>query len=85
MTNLTQEEQQLIASLVTIRGYKLLVDKVVRCNRDTALAQLKLADADGKTNAAYHFCAWDEVTKILEEFPTKIMEELKQQGDPVYG
>jgi hypothetical protein len=85
MTDLTQEDQQLIAALVTIRGYKLLIDKVVKCNRDTALAQLKLADSDNKTNAAYNFCAWDEVTKILEEFPTKIMEELKRQGDPVYG
>jgi hypothetical protein len=59
---------------------------VVELNRDTALAKLKLVTGtDAKADAAYLFCAWDEVLRLLEKLPGQMVEELKNEKDPIYG
>jgi hypothetical protein len=84
--DLTKEEKRGIASLKTIEGYSILLKKVVELNRDTALAKLKLVNGtDAKADAAYLFCAWDEVLRIMEKLPGQMIEELKNEGDPIYG
>ena len=84
-SNLTLEEKRAISSLLTVKGFQLIIDKVVKLNRDTALAKMKLALSDEKLQHSYEFCAWDNVVKALEETPKQIMEDLKAEGDEIYG
>lgn len=81
----TLEDKRAIASLVTIKGYQLLIEKVVKLERDKALAKMKLALSDEKLQHSYEFCAWDTVVKTLEETPKEIMEALKAEKDDIYG
>ena len=85
MTDLTLEEKRAISSLLTVKGFQLLIDKVVKLNRDSALAKMKLALSDEKLQYSYEFCAWDNVVKALEETPKQMMESLKAEGDEIYG
>ena len=85
MTDLTLEEKRAISSLLTVKGYQLLVDKVVKLNRDSALTKMKMSLSDEKLQYSYEFCAWDNVVKALEETPKQIMENLKAEGDDIYG
>jgi hypothetical protein len=85
MTNLTVEEKRAISSLLTVKGFQILIDKVVKLNRDTALAKMKMSLSDEKLQHSYEFCAWDNVVKALEETPKQMMENLKAEGDEIYG
>lgn len=84
-SNLTLEEKRAISSLLTVKGFQLLVDKVVKLNRDSALTKMKMSLSDEKLQYSYEFCAWDNVVKALEETPKQIMENLKAEGDEIYG
>jgi hypothetical protein len=46
---------------------------------------MKLALSDEKLQHSYEFCAWDNVVKALEETPKQMMENLKAEGDEIYG
>jgi hypothetical protein len=85
MTDLTLEEKRAISSLLTVKGFQLIIDKVVKLNRDSALAKMKLSLSDEKLQYSYEFCAWDNVVKALEETPKQMMENLKAEGDEIYG
>ena len=85
MTELTVEEKRAISSLLTVKGFQILIDKVVKLNRDTALTKMKMSLSDEKLQYSYEFCAWDNVVKALEETPKQIMENLKAEGDEIYG
>jgi precorrin-3B methylase len=84
--NLTTDQRRQIAALNTIPGYKLLLDFVVSLNRDQALERLKLArEREAVTEAAYDFRSWDTVVSMLRDGPKQIEQELKDEGDPIYG
>lgn len=55
--DLTLEEKRAISSLLTVKGFQLLIDKVVKLNRDTALTKMNLALSDEKLQHSYDFCA----------------------------
>lgn len=82
---LSLEEKRHIASLVTVKGYQILLEKVVQLNKDATLAKMKLALSDEKLQYAYEFCAWDTVYKTLKGMPEETMEALKAENDEVYG
>jgi hypothetical protein len=85
MTELTLEEKRAISSLLTVKGFQVIIDKVVKLNRETALAKMKMSLSDEKLQHSYEFCAWDNVVKALEETPKQMMESLKAEGDEIYG
>ena len=85
MNDLTLEEKRAISSLLTVKGFQLIIDKVVKLNRESALAKIKMSLSDEKLQFSYEFCAWDNVVKALEETPKQIMENLKAEGDEIYG
>ena len=85
MTDLTLEEKRAISSLLTVKGFQLLIDKVVKLEREKSLTKMKLALSDEKLQHSYEFCAWDNVVKALEETPKQMMENLKAEGDEIYG
>jgi len=83
---LTLEEKRRIAALRNIAGYQLLIDKVVKLRQEQSLTHLKLARGSEEiVNAAHNFRVWDDVVKLLEDTPREIGEELKQEGDEIYG
>jgi hypothetical protein len=84
-SNLTLEEKRAISSLLTVKGFQLIIDKVVKLNRESALTKMKMSLSDEKLQFSYEFCAWDNVVKALEETPKQIMEDLKAEGDEIYG
>ena len=84
-SNLTLEEKRAISSLLTVKGFQLIIDKVVKLNRESALTKIKMSLSDEKLQFSYEFCAWDNVVKALEETPKQIMENLKAEGDEIYG
>jgi hypothetical protein len=84
-SNLTLEEKRAISSLLTVKGFQLIIDKVVKLNRESALTKIKMSLSDEKLQFSYEFCAWDNVVKALEETPKQIMESLKAEGDEIYG
>jgi hypothetical protein len=86
MTNLSQDETRALASLHTLVGYRVLLDKVVKSKREDALTKLKLATAqENIVSAALEFRVWDDVTKTLQDLPAQAVEELKTEGDTIYG
>ena len=84
-SKLTLEEKRAISSLLTVKGYQLIIDKVVKLNREAALTKMKMSLSDEKLQFSYEFCAWDNVVKALEETPKQVMENLKAEGDEIYG
>lgn len=86
MPNLTTEEKRALAGLKTSQGFKLLLEKVVKLNREQELDKLKIAvGGEEIVDAACRFRAWDDVVRLLEQTPEHALEELKAEGDPIYG
>lgn len=82
----TKTQRQQIAALNTIPGYELLLEFVVRLNRDQALEKLNLAKTrDEVTETAYNFRAWNSILEELTNAPKKIEAALKEEGDEIYG
>lgn len=82
---LSLEEKRQVASLVTVKGYQVLLDKVLEWKKDQALTRMKAALSDEKLQFSYEFCAWDEVLKTLRGFPEQQVQILKEEKDEVYG
>lgn len=79
------EETRALASLHNLAGYHLLTRRVVEL-REAALAKLKTAHGqEDIVSTAMEFRIWDEVVKLLERAPREAVEELKEQGDSIYG
>jgi len=83
---LDKTQRRKIAALNTIEGFWILLDSVVKLNRDQALERLKLAKTrDEVTEAGYNFRAWDTVLDDLTKAPKDIEAGLKEEGDEIYG
>lgn len=86
MHDLTLEEKRAVASLKTITGYRILLDKVVKCNQEDALVNLKLSHGSEQIiEAALRFRVWDDVLKLLHSAPEIAKDELAAEGDAIYG
>lgn len=83
--DLTIEEKRAIASLATVKGYQILLDKVLEWKKEQALVKMKAALSDEKLQHSYEFCAWDEVLRTLRGFPEGLVSNLKDEGDEIYG
>jgi hypothetical protein len=84
MTDL--DETRAIASLASIPGYRVLLDKVVKSKRDDALQRLKLARGqEARGEAGLEFAIWDDVIQLLETAPTVAVQTLQAEGDQIYG
>jgi hypothetical protein len=82
----TKEQKRQIAALNTSPGYELLLQFVVRLNRDQALEKLNLAKTrDEVTETAYNFRAWNSVLEELTTAPKNIETALKEEKDEIYG
>lgn len=82
---MTVEETRAIAALHTIPGYRLLLTEVVKL-REASLERLKTAHGqEDIVDTAMEFRIWDTVVKFLESKPKEAVEELKEQGDSIYG
>lgn len=82
---LSLDEKRQVASLVTVKGYQVLLDKVVEWKKEQALVKMKAALSDEKLQHSYEFCAWDEVLRTLRGFPEELVSILKDEGDEIYG
>lgn len=83
---LSNEQKRQVASLSRNSGYKLLCDIVV----DEFLESANVAlDAARTRDTIYEYAiltrAWRRVKMELERVPRELEDELKQQGDEVYG
>ena len=82
----TLEQRRQIAALNTIPGYELLLQFVVRSNRDQALERLNLAKSrDEVTEAAYNFRAVNQVLEDLIRAPKDFENQLREEKDAIYG
>jgi len=82
----TTENKRAIASLANIHGYHVLLTEVVKSKLETALEKLHTAKGqENIVNAALEFRIWDSVMKDLESAPKRAVDELKEEGDVIYG
>ena len=64
----------------------MLLEDVVKPRRNVLLDRLKLASGREEIlEAAMLFRAWDDVVAVLENTPREAEEELKKEGDYIYG
>lgn len=82
---LSLEEKRHIASLATVKGYQILLDRVLEWKKEQALVKMKAALSDEKLQFSYEFCAWDEVLRTLRGFPEELVSILKEAKDEIYG
>ena len=80
------DETRAIASLASIPGYRVLLDKMVKSKREDALQRLKLAKGqEARGEAGLEFAIWDDVLQILETAPFVAVKTLQAEGDTIYG
>ncbi len=83
---MTTQEKRAIAGLVNAPGLVALLDQVVKPHRDNAMARLFLAKTEQDVlDAALDLRAWERVSRELRDLPVRMVEELKEEGDEVYG
>lgn len=83
---LNREQKRAIARLRTNPDYQLLLSAVVKSRLESALETLQLAHGvDATLEAAHRVRNWHEIFTLLDTYPQVVIEELKQEGDEVYG
>ena len=86
VSDFTTEDKRAIASLVTVPGYQLLIEKVVKLEKDKALDRLKLAkERDEVMDAALDYRSWVKTVETLERAPMEMLDTLKKENDSIYG
>ena len=83
---MTLEDRRALASLASIPGYRVLLTHLVQSKREPSLDRLKTAKTrDEIADSAMEFRIWDSVLKELENLPKQAVQELKEEGDSIYG
>lgn len=79
------DDKRAIASLATSPGWRLLVAEV-RKLQTASMERLKLTNVrDDIVASAVELRTLERVAVLLETLPPETVEELKQQGDEIYG
>lgn len=80
------EQKRAVAALATVPGYAVLLDQLVKPLKTAAMSRLLTAKQEQEVlDAALDLRAWERVETILRETPQRLVEELKKEGDAIYG
>jgi hypothetical protein len=83
---MTTEQRRQIASLETVKGYRMVVDMIVKAAEDESLARLTTStDKDVVWKAAIELQMAKRLYNELTALPARMVEELKDEGDEIYG
>ena len=83
---LSKEQKRSLAGLSQNNGYKLLISLVCGSEIEIAMGSLDAAHSrDEIVEAALVLRAWKKVRDELTRIPAELEDELKTEGDEVYG
>lgn len=83
---LTVDERRQVASLQTVKGYQLVLSKVVETELQAALGRLTTSmDRDEVWRASIEYQLLKRIAGELTHLPQRMVDELKEEGDEIYG